>query len=306
MRGMMEKGMGGMMDDMSLMNGWIGGKTLPVDFATVRPPEDERAVNAGKGIYEVKCAVCHGLEGDGKGDKAGELLTKPRDFSLGLYKFRSTPSGAPPTNEDIFKTVSRGLHGTAMLPWLGLTTTQKWLVTYYVKTFSDFFAFYYEDGNKPVILEMPPPSMSEMEYIALGKKTYKKAKCFECHGDKGYGDGEAADKLKDDWLNPIRPTNLREQFPKRGLELEDLYLTLATGLNGSPMPSYLTALTQEEVMSLAYYIRSIAPEPKSSGGMGMMGGMMSGDFPPDVQAGMVIDHVMMPVDFPESTGFAYP
>lgn len=228
------------------------------------------------------------------GDKAGELLTKPRDFSLGLYKFRSTPSGAPPTDEDIFKTVSRGLHGTAMLPWLGLTTTQKWLVTYYVKTFSDFFAFYYEDGNKPVIIKMPAPTKTETEYIALGKKTYKKAKCFECHGDKGYGDGEAADKLKDDWQNPIRPTNLREQVPKRGLVLEDLYLTLATGLNGSPMPSFLTALTQDEVMSLAYFVRSIAPEPKSTGGMGMMGGMMTGGLPPDVQAGMMIDYPMMP------------
>ena len=297
MRGMMRRGMGSMMDDMSLMNGWLGGKTIPLDLATKRPPEDERSINAGKGIYEVKCAVCHGLKGDGKGDKAGELLIKPRDFSLGLYKFRSTPSGAPPTDDDIFKTISRGLHGTAMLPWLGLTTTQKWLVTYYVKTFSDFFAFYYEDGNKQIIVKMPPTTKSKKEYIALGKKSYKKAKCFECHGDEGYGDGEAADKLKDDWQNPIRPANLREQIPKRGLELEELYLTLATGLNGSPMPSYLSALTEEEVLSLAYFVRSIAPKPKS-GGMKMMGGMMTGDFPQDVQAGMMIDHVMMPVELP--------
>ena len=292
--GMMGRGMmgGGMMDDMRLMNNWVSGIPVPVDYTTPRPPETDDTVRAGRQIYEAACVVCHGKTGDGNGEKAGELQTKPRDFTLGLYKFRSTPSGAPPTDADIFKTVSRGLHGTAMLPWLGLTTTQKWLVTYYIKSFSNFFGFYYSEGNEKVIVKVPRPSMSEKEYIALGKETYKKAKCFECHGEEGYGDGKEADKLKDDWYVPIRPTNFHEQLMKRGQEIEDIYMTLATGLNGAPMPAYAPALTEEELLSLAYYVKTM--EPEISGGKGMMRQMM-GSADNDVERGMKIDHVMMPV-----------
>lgn len=288
-KGMMGGGRG-MMGGMNLMRAWLSGKTLPVDFETPKPPENKKTIEAGKIIYESRCAVCHGVKGDGNGKRANDLHARPLDFSLGFYKFRSTPYGAPPTDKDIFITVSRGLHGTAMLPWLGLTTAQKWFVTYYVKTFSDIFEFYYEDGKKQIVIKTPEPTMSVDEYIKLGKVVYGKSECARCHGPEGRGDGKQADKLKDDWDRPIRPANFRAQTVKRGIEIEDIYLTLATGLNGTPMLSFSKTLSTDEIMSLAYYIRSISPPIKRAGMMGMMGRGATYD----EHAGMMIDHVMMP------------
>lgn len=296
MGGMMRGGgMGGMMDGMSSMSKWLNGETLPVDLDSPRPPENENTIKEGKRVYELRCIACHGVKGDAKGERAGELATKPRDFRYAVFKFRSTPTGALPTNDDIYKTISRGVQGTAMLPWFGLSSTEKWLTVYYIKTFSGFFDDFFDDNEKPDIVKAPRAAKTEKEYVRLGADVYKKAKCFECHGVEGLGDGMKSGKLKDDWGEPISPRNLREDIPKRGLGIEDLYLTIATGLNGTPMPSYSSSLTEDEILSLSFYIRSIAPKPGSGrrgSGMGMMGVMMSA--PPDVRAGMMIDHVMMP------------
>jgi len=65
-------------------------------------------------IYIRRCSFCHGLLGDGEGPAAPYMDPRPRDFTLGTFKFRTTQSGELPTNEDLFRTVSRGLPGTAM------------------------------------------------------------------------------------------------------------------------------------------------------------------------------------------------
>lgn len=285
-----------MMGGRGIMNEWLSGGTLPVNFKASRPPEDKIAIEAGRGIYIYRCAVCHGIKGDGKGDRADQLQNKPRDFTFGMFKFRSTPTGAPPTDEDIFKTISQGIHGTGMLPWFALTTTQRWLVTYYIKTFSDFYAFYYEDGERLVVIKTPEPSMPDDKYIELGKNVYIKGECGKCHGDEGYGDGDTAGKLKDDWYQPIRPTNFREKILKRGLGIDGLYLSIATGMNGTPMPSYSVSLTEEEILGLAYYIRSIAPQH---------GGGVIGRIDQDTEAALRIDH-MMGIRFQIPDRFAYP
>ncbi len=278
-----------------LMQKWLRGGDVPVDLKASRPPEDKIAIEAGRGIYIYRCAVCHGVKGDGKGERARELQTKPRDFTLGMYKFRSTPTGAPPTDEDIFKTVTRGFHGTGMLPWFALTTTQRWLVTYYIKTFSDYFESYYDDGEKLVTIKTPAPAMSVKKYIKLGKSVYKKGGCAECHGPEGYGDGYTADKLKDDWYQPIRPANFREHVPKRGLGIDDLYLTIATGLNGTPMPSYSASLKEDEILALVFYLRSIAPKERAG----------ARQMSQDTRAALQIDH-MMGIRFKIPGRFAYP
>ncbi len=42
------------------------------------------------------------------------LKPYPRDYREGLYKFKSTPSNLPPTDEDLMRTVQEGVPGTAM------------------------------------------------------------------------------------------------------------------------------------------------------------------------------------------------
>ena len=272
------------MEGMSLITRWIDGETLPLDLDTPRPEENAKNIEAGRVIYEMRCAVCHGKNGEGDGPKAKELTIKPANFASGIFKFRST-TDVVPADLDIFKTITRGLHGTAMLPWPGLTTLEKWQVTYYIKTLSDLF----EKGEVLETVEVPAPIMSRPQYLKLAREAYTKAKCYECHGQEGRGDGTKANELKDDWHRPISPTNFREQIPKRGRNLEEIYLTIATGLNGTPMRSFAKILTPEEMLALAYYIQSITPVPE---GVGIMTGMSK--MAPEEQLGIMIDHVMTP------------
>jgi len=287
MQAMMGRGMmgDGMMSRMTLMRKWMNGETLPVDLDTPRPAQNEDSIKAGGIIYKNRCAVCHGVKGNGKGEREKDLLVKPADFTSGIFKFRSTKDIAP-ADVDLFRTVSRGLHGTAMLPWPGLSTVEKWQVVYYIKTFSDLF----EDEVAREFVRIPKAVRPETEYIGQGSEVYRKAKCYECHGYEGRGDGEKADKLKDDWQRPIRPRNFREQIMKRGAAVEEIYLTIATGLNGTPMLSYSHVLKEDEMLALAFYIRSIARKPSRGG---MMTGMMK--MSADERTGMMTDMPGMPM-----------
>src|SRR5574337_2087133 len=66
----------------------------------------------GKALYEKKCVVCHGAEGMGNGKAEFVLFPKPRNFTKGIYKIRSTTT--LPTDTDLFRTITRGIPGTAM------------------------------------------------------------------------------------------------------------------------------------------------------------------------------------------------
>ena len=59
--------------------------------------------------YRRYCMVCHGPLGDGNGESAQWLDPKPRDFTLGVFKCRSTPTGTLPTDQDLFDTIGRGV-----------------------------------------------------------------------------------------------------------------------------------------------------------------------------------------------------
>ena len=54
------------------------------------------------------------------------------------------------------------------------------------------------------------------------------------------GDGPSAPTLKDDWGHPIRAANLAQSWTFRGgSSREDIFRTMSTGFNGTPMPSFV-------------------------------------------------------------------
>ena len=90
--------------------------------------DDAEILSAGKNIYLQSCAVCHGISGKGDGVVAGNLEVKPRNFTDGKFKVRSTRSGQVPLDEDLYKILSRGMgHDNAMLPWSHLPVVDKHL-----------------------------------------------------------------------------------------------------------------------------------------------------------------------------------
>ncbi len=210
----------------------------------------------GKALYEKKCAVCHGTDGRGDGSAAYLLYPKPRDLTSGRFKVRSTMN--LPTDEDLFRTVTNGLAGTSMPSWASLTEQERLALVAYVKGLSP--AFEDQPAGEPVAIPKPPKRTPGL--LGLGKKFYKEAGCFDCHGTSGRGDGPAAPTLKDEWGYSIVPYDFT--IPGRmkgGSTPRDIYRTLRVGIGGTPMPAYGDSLTPEETWALAYYTLSLAKAP---------------------------------------------
>lgn len=229
-------------------------------------PEFTAELEARGGVlFADNCASCHGEKGDGKGVCAPFLLPQPRDFTSGTYRFKSTPGNEMPTDQDLFRTVSIGLHGTGMPPWRFLLPEEDlWALVAHVKTLSPYFEEYPAPPGVDLGAE---PATVTAENIERGKQLYRQAECGKCHGDEGYGDGLSAPTLVDTFGYAISPRNFHKpsQF-KRGHTLRDLALTIRTGNNGTPMPAYGDAFTPEQTWDLAAYVLSLGERQLDSVG----------------------------------------
>ena len=237
-----------------------------------KPEFTEDFIEQGRAIYFQRCSFCHGLLGDGEGPAAPYMDPRPRDFTLGTFKFRTTQSGELPTDDDLFRTVSRGLPGTGMQAFdndlikNGLTEEQRWQVIAYVRTFAQEFDNEELDPVKTGKLVALPKERAPFnaDSIAKGKAVFERAKCWECHGKEGRGNGQKAFDRKDDWGFPIRIRNVTLPWKlKGGAEVEDIYMRFSTGINGTPMPSFVKALSEEERWYLANFIKSLQHQPTS-------------------------------------------
>jgi DMSO reductase family type II enzyme heme b subunit len=225
----------------------------------VEPTPVAAVPEQGQQLYRRHCEQCHGIEGKGDGPAADLVYPRPRDFTLALYKVRSTLSGQVPTDHDLFRVISEGLPGTSMPPWKKvLGEAERWQLVHHVKTFDAVGAFADEPAKKQIALGMPPKVTAEL--IARGKRLYQDKKCWQCHGQMGRGDGPSAQGLKDDWGFAIRPVNFTKSWRFRGGDtLADIYRTFTTGFNGTPMPSFLTAIPEAtDRWALAAYVKSLA------------------------------------------------
>ena len=79
---------------------------------------------------------CHGITGDGVGPTATFINPYPRDFRRGLYKFKSTPKGEKPTDEDLRLMIVNGIPGTAMPSYQTLPDRDVLALVQYVKYLS--------------------------------------------------------------------------------------------------------------------------------------------------------------------------
>jgi DMSO reductase family type II enzyme heme b subunit len=212
--------------------------------------------NAGKAVYDQKCALCHGFKGDGKGPAAELMNPPPRDFTSGVYKIRTTANRTP-ADEDIFRIITAGMPGTSMPPWDVLPEKDRWNLVAYIKTFA---------GDKlaeaPKKLELPKDVSSSKESLARGKEMFEAIECHKCHGNAGRGDGPSRAELKDDWGHPIVPANLTKRWTFRGgASRTDIATRIANGVLGTPMPAFLDSVEKpEDIWHLTNYILALGPE----------------------------------------------
>ncbi len=188
--------------------------------------ESAAAIEHGRAVYERRCSGCHGEKGDGKGTAPGTVLfaiALPRDFTAGVYKFRTTPTGSVPLDSDIYRTITVGIRGTAMPPWFNLPEEDRWDVVHFIKTFSADFKQYPPDA--PIAIGRPPKPTAEL--IAQGKKVFAEMQCEECHGPEGKGDGPSSEDAgrrfrQQDTAGEFHPGGVQERAAARG-HLSDIH-----------------------------------------------------------------------------------
>jgi DMSO reductase family type II enzyme heme b subunit len=233
--------------------GVIGGASLALAPPAGAQPGD---ANAGKVVYERKCAGCHGEKGDGKGGAAELLVPAPRDFTSGLYKIR-TSANKVPADRDIFEVITNGMPGTSMPSWKVLPDKDRWNLVAYVKSFA---------GDKlkeaPKKVDLPKEVASSEASIKRGKEMYEAIECHKCHGTEGRADGPSRAELKDEWGHPIAPANLTKRWNFRGgASRTDIATRIAVGVLGTPMPAFLDAVEKpEDIWHLTNYLESLGPE----------------------------------------------
>ena len=244
-------------------------------FAQQRPEATAETVAKGKEIYVKRCWFCHGLEGKGDGPVADYLNPRPRDFTSGMYKLRITKDAEAPLDDDLFRTVTKGMPGTAMQGFQGvLSEGERWQVIYFIKSFDkERFA--------------SPPEKAELGSeikgsVEKGKVVYEKTRCWECHGKEGRGDGESARKLKDEWGFPILPADLTKGWLyKGGNSVKDIFTRFTTSMDGTPMPSFADTLSAQDRWDLAAYPKSLIKEPQARGEPVLKSKRIHQDLPPD-------------------------
>lgn len=217
----------------------------------------------GRAVYDAHCVVCHGSRGDGEGKVAAQFRRRPQSFRAGQFKFRSTPSGSLPLDEDLVRTLTRGIARTGMVPHDHLEDADRRAVVAYLKTFSARF----ERERPATPIPIPPTPARTRELVERGERVYRQAGCVDCHGEAGRGDGLSVPTLRDDGGQAVVPSDLNLSLRpfRSGPTAADLYRTIATGLGGTPMPAYADALEPEEIWAVVAFVEALPPETNWGG-----------------------------------------
>ncbi len=224
-------------------------------------PPDESLYAMGRYVFERNCAVCHGRWGEGNGEMAKGMVPKPRNFSAGVFKYRSTPPGFLPTTEDLIRTIRGGRANTSMPYFTQLSDREVRAVAEFIKFFSPKWR-QPENFAAPVKLPAPPIWLTSAAETAAradrGRATFALA-CASCHGEQADGKGPAVAELKDAWGDPAQPADLRAVAFRNGRTPADLFRVLTLGIHGTPMPSFVGTLTEEKRWELAAFIGTLHP-----------------------------------------------
>jgi mono/diheme cytochrome c family protein len=211
--------------------------------------------SAGKPLYLRECSACHGERGRGDGPAAPFVEPPPRDLQSGRFKLRTTLTGQPPATADVLRTIERGIPGTAMPPFAFLAEEERRQIAAYVLLLAGLL-----DEPEPVPLPDPgtgPPATTET--VARGKQFYVDAGCVSCHGIDGKG-AENLD-LKDEEGRPVQARDFTQGVFRGGGEPVDIYYRFATGMDGSPMPSYGDLIEGSDMWALVDYVLSLQTTP---------------------------------------------
>ena len=274
------------------LSGWVpsAGLALLAVLAACgeRKAEVEFAIEGQFGrapkIYQRNCSVCHGLEGFGDGKAAYLVHPRPRDFSYGKFLMVSTDNRVP-TDDDLFRTISRGMPGSAMPSWERLPEEDRLNLVRYIRALThrgkvlrlmgdtrgpvaagddeepaseplprqkaEETATYLLEVGQP--LDLPAATEPSENDSQAGRKIYVDT-CAKCHGQEGKGDG--SEVMEDDLGFRAFPRDFTKGVFKGGVEPDQLAYRILGGMPGTAMPS-TDFRTGEDLWATIHYVRSL-------------------------------------------------
>ena len=238
-------------------------------------------LNLGKSVYTEYCMACHGVEGDGKGVASKGLVPPPRNFKKGIFKFGKVIAGDLPQDSHMVHIIQNGLNGSAMFPW-DISKDQALAVWQYIKTFApETWEGKDKELGEELVAGKDPFGLARKTYaIEKGKEVYHiTAQCQACHrayvskqelsditfkleGERLSSDDfdEEMYELKlQDSEHDYRtlPPDFTWHWVRSANTVEDIYVRLLSGVNGSGMPSWKGTITDEEIWAVSYYVKSL-------------------------------------------------
>jgi high-affinity iron transporter len=104
-------------------------RDLPAQYRNIEIPEAEvtspAARERGRVLFQANCALCHGVRGDGHGQRREGLDVQPRDFTDPDWQKRTS-------RRHVFFAIREGLVGTPMPAWRSLSERDAWDLTAFV------------------------------------------------------------------------------------------------------------------------------------------------------------------------------
>lgn len=256
-----------------------GGGQAQAEAARRSEPSGAPAVSArpmpdrGEELFAMHCALCHGDTGDGGGKFAYLMNPRPRNLQQGNFKL-STTQNKIPSDEDLFRTISNGMPGSAMPPWGHLPQSDIAALIDLVRQIHAeatraALGGWVEDGTigqdelpgvladqttaGDALVVPPEPPFDEIRWFR-GRRLYLE-NCASCHGV----DGEpVAEEVKFDAEGyPVPPRSFVNGIFKGGSQGHQLYARIWKGMKGTPMPASEGVYSGDEMWDIIHYVQSL-------------------------------------------------
>ncbi|HKQ49973.1 MAG TPA: cytochrome c [Phycisphaerae bacterium] len=281
-----------------LLLGFVSACDSRTDVDTARPAKfgfqtsiPKSLMEEGHLAYQRYCTGCHGEAGDGLGEAAAFLSPRPRNFVNAAFKFSSTRSGQLPTDEDLKRTIRTGLRGSAMPSFPLLPERTVDALVAYVKTLSPKWQEREPAAQIPFVADPFKSVDDRATSIARGEAVYHGYSiCWSCHPSyvpeakineyvqsfggaprtEFRGDLHIAEGKPNDEGELIYPPDFRRDFVRAGTSAEDLYRSIASGITGTAMPTWVDSIdipgkkpgdpplvSQQDLWAMAYYVKSL-------------------------------------------------
>ena len=212
---------------------------------------------SGKTLYLKNCSQCHGEKGDGEGYATPHLYPRPRNFTTAQVQGSddSQRSAPDPSGPRQHHQARHALHVDARLAnTLRPGSVGSRLLHY------DLLPRFLEQGKRSEAGGVPErPEHRRARRSSSGRNsTWRPAASSATATSVG-----ATDLRLQPWwtswaIRYARRTSRRAGPSGEGSSREDIFRTMSTGLNGTPMPSFSDSLTPEQRWAITDFIVSLS------------------------------------------------